>query len=42
VAFDVIEQFPESGDLTVKWVTVASTLGGLFPTPTTPTPTASP
>jgi len=42
VAFDVIEQFPESGDLTVKRVTVASAFGEVFPTLTTPTPTASP
>lgn len=42
VAYDVIEQFPGSGDLTVKRVTVADAFGELFPTPSPTVPIASP
>jgi len=41
IAYDVIEQFPESGSLTVQRVTVSVEFGELVLTPT-PTPTASP
>ena len=43
IAYDVIEQLPESGSLTVQRITVAVEFGDLVPTPTpTPTPSASP
>lgn len=47
IAYDVIEQEPDSGSLTVKRITVAEEFGDLVLTPTptpsiTPTPSASP
>jgi predicted phosphodiesterase len=43
IAYDVIEQFPESGSLTVQRVTVSVEFGELVLTPTpTPTPSVSP
>jgi hypothetical protein len=41
LAFDVIEQLPESGSLTVQRVNVVQEFGELFPTPA-PSPTSSP
>lgn len=44
IAIDLIEQLPESGDLTVRRITVADALGELVPSPspspTSPTPTS--
>ena len=43
IAYDVIEQFPESGSLTVHRTTVSVEFGELVLTPTpTPTPSGSP
>jgi hypothetical protein len=43
IAYDVIEQFPESGSLTVHRITVSVEFGELVLTPTpTPTPSGSP